>query len=524
MMMGMMPLLMALMIQGMGSDLLDYMPTAAYWKAKNVKPIETALLLELGQGERGDPEALISQLGSSAFRTRESATVKLRAMGRTALPALKKAAASDDVEISARARSIIKGMTGAEGGKAGDIRRLMAIRTLGEIKSKKALPVLQALTKSQQLFVADYATQAIALIKQVPYERSLVTTKQFDQDIACLPKGCALIAHTRGLGQIAGKPGGWMNKMGAAMALFEGPGDGRADMEQQMVRAILMVAEQIGNVRLDGFSVGVSGDVGDDTGFVAFIARGTFDAKAIRAVVQKQGSATETVNGIEFMGPEDEMRMAVLSNHRAVLLAGPDREHLPVAEIAAALKDNAPKLRAEKAVVALLNKVDRTSPAWAVVSMTKNFQQIPFFAPFDSGILTTRSEDDMMHVKLVATGKNAQALQQSVQTLQTGHQEMLREINEGMADGAAGDMFEMMKPGIDFIKSITFHIDGTTVTIKASIKGGAGSLMSMPMMWMGMMFSFRMGHVPEDVMVHDDNGLHQEIEIRDDAPAVIIGP
>jgi hypothetical protein len=60
-----------------------------------------------------DPAKLIEDLGSPRYRVRESATLKLRLMGETALPALKRAAGSDDPETARRADALHKQIAGA---------------------------------------------------------------------------------------------------------------------------------------------------------------------------------------------------------------------------------------------------------------------------------------------------------------------------------------------------------------------------------------------------------------------------
>lgn len=60
-------------------------------------------------GSIADPEALVVSLGSNSFQDREAASLALRKMGDPALPALRKAASSDDPEVAQRATAILKG-------------------------------------------------------------------------------------------------------------------------------------------------------------------------------------------------------------------------------------------------------------------------------------------------------------------------------------------------------------------------------------------------------------------------------
>ena len=119
-------------------------------------------------------------------------------MGPAALDALQRGANSDDPEAAQMARDLIKKASGSA--KTGDIRRLMAIRTLGERKEKSATALLKSLADSKDLFVADYANRALDQIdgkplKVIDHHADLVA------DLAMLPSTTGTIFQTTGLGQ-----------------------------------------------------------------------------------------------------------------------------------------------------------------------------------------------------------------------------------------------------------------------------------------------------------------------------------
>src|SRR5688500_8650147 len=89
--------LLVLMIRGGGNELLDYVPSEPYWRIKQVVPTVDHLAREL--------------------------------------------------------RDIKPDNTS----KASAIRRLMALRSLGEMKSPAAIVVIQPYLQSNEMFVADYA-------------------------------------------------------------------------------------------------------------------------------------------------------------------------------------------------------------------------------------------------------------------------------------------------------------------------------------------------------------------------------
>src|SRR5205085_9006267 len=149
---------------GASRDLLDYVPVEAYWEAKKVVVTPDVLLAELqpppAAGDLGD---LVGQLDAADAATRDAAAAKIRALGAAAVPTLQKEADSDDIGVARRARSLISEINAAT--KPARVRRLMAIRTPGERKERRALDLLKPLTDAQEPFVASYARRAVAQIE-----------------------------------------------------------------------------------------------------------------------------------------------------------------------------------------------------------------------------------------------------------------------------------------------------------------------------------------------------------------------
>jgi len=193
---GMMEMLMLLLSGGgWGNDLLDYLPTSAYWRAKGVEVSVERMTAELAVAEPADLAQLIRDLGADRHATREAASAKLRALGPVAIPALKKAAESDDPEVRTRAKELLEGLSG--GAQANAIRRLMAIRTLGELKKPEALAALRPLLEAKEPFVADYAARAIATIEGRAHERAAASREMLWRDLCLLPANCGIVAQLR---------------------------------------------------------------------------------------------------------------------------------------------------------------------------------------------------------------------------------------------------------------------------------------------------------------------------------------
>ena len=466
--------LMAVLMGGGGNDLLDYLPTDAYWKAKGVTVTVERLTGELATAEPADVPALIRDLGAKDFQAREAATRKLAALGPAAAPALKEAAESDDPEVRTRARNLLAKLGGSAQAKA--VRRLMAIRTLGELKKPEALAALRPLLASKELFVADYARQAIAAIEGKPYTRPEPPKDALWQDIALLPKRCGVVA------QAAMPPGGPVafDKLLKDTGKMFPPGRDVGQMLDQMTKMILMVAERIGNVRVHRVTLGVAEDVGGETGFAVIVVRGLYDAEAARAALRQLGMNSSKVDGAEVFSPEDKIRLIPCANDLFVFAGGPKEEQIPMAEVVAAIKSRSAQPALDPKMLALVKSLDISSPLWAVTRMSETYRRAPLLAPLDTLVLTSKlDQSGMLLLKLVARGKDAAGVQRATEQFKAGLKEALDEIKKEVA--RAG----FLKPIVAFLESVRVEGDGATATVTGKLKGTSAVLMAPMFLFMG---------------------------------------
>ena len=129
-----MMLLMALLTQGNGSDLLDYVQSQAYWSIQGVEVSVGSMRAQLAPVGADDVAGLVDDLTGSDEGKRQTAAARLRGLGALALPALRKAAAAaqGNPDKAAAVQNAMGGVLTKP--KAVADRRLIAIRTLGELK------------------------------------------------------------------------------------------------------------------------------------------------------------------------------------------------------------------------------------------------------------------------------------------------------------------------------------------------------------------------------------------------------
>jgi hypothetical protein len=146
-------ILLSLIGGGGGNHLLDYASTHSYWKSKGVVVSVQTMTSELKTSDPKDISELIAQLASPDGQVRAGASKKILQLGEAVLPQLEKAAETPDPEVAASVKTLIADISAAS--KVNAVRRLMAIRTLGELKKPESLPALRPRGLWKDIFVAE---------------------------------------------------------------------------------------------------------------------------------------------------------------------------------------------------------------------------------------------------------------------------------------------------------------------------------------------------------------------------------
>jgi len=389
--------LLAFLLGGGGSDLLDYIPPDAYWSQRQVRVSVESMAKELKPAAAADVSKLIDDLNSPDAPVREQASEKLAAAGAGALSGLREAAHSPSPQIAASAKGLIARIDAAN--RPASVRRLMAVKTLGELKNKAAIPILEPLLNSDEPFVADYAREAIDKIDGRPVLRRRHANLR--QDVWFLPDGC------RTIGQVLAPASGPTSIKDALKSVPVSPGQDRAAFEEELTHMLLQAADAVGNVRLDAISIGISGEIGPRSGYVVGIARGRFDARALADVLHKQQVPSNAVDGVEvFQPPGGESAVFFPSDDYAVAIGGPGGRDLPIQQFLDALKRQQTKLKAVAEMKKLIESAPADQPVWAVMKVTPTYAGAPVFAGFDTVQLTSTRTPKGIDLVFVGTGND----------------------------------------------------------------------------------------------------------------------
>jgi hypothetical protein len=400
--------MMMLLGGGSGTDLLDMVPSDAYWKAKDVDFTPASIMLELNSIKPDDTS------------------------------------------------------------KATAVRRLMAIRSLGEFKSPDAVSSLKAQLDSKDMFVADYAQRAIDVIEGNPTTASTsgVPPDRMKQDLYMLPEHCGVVAQER---MLPGK--GFDLKQLVISATQQSNNGGDApqpdNFKAEMTAGLITVAELTGNIRVEGVTLAVSDEIAQQKGFVVLYVRGKWDAEAVKAAIQTQFSQTTTEGEVEFLRPPGQTQgvgCAVVSDEFFAFVTAPSPNLNPLDEIGTAIKSGKGKFENSTDLVKVVDSIDTTQPLWAAMVVSDNYKQAPMLTAFDNLKLVGKPTEDGIQFEATGTGQDADAVKSAVD-------QMNNIMGEGRTEvGHAAGQNPMIQPFADFLNSIELKSDGTTATGTGTMK------------------------------------------------------
>lgn len=451
-----------------GNHLLDYIPSDYYWKSKNIEMTADTMLLQLQPPPPRDVSGLIASLASDNPDERVVAARKLQAIGGPALPQLQTASQSDDPGVATLATTLIGQINTAS--KPTAVRRLMAIRTLGEMKSTDALPMLAKLLASEQPMVGEYASRSIAQIQGKPLPRddtaSLAARRD---DLAILP------ADTGAAGQASADlddfPHNQLGKFMDSVKLPPRPvpkAGGQAFVMQnadnttareQLLHNLLQLAETSGDIRFDSVTFGVADRVGNNTGWGVIIFRGVYDSSALAAAMPAELKPHD-VNGYKVYGEQTNGDFAIIpaSDDRLIVMGGARPDILPIDSITTAIKAGKGNFADGAALNKVMKTIDTDSPIWAAVNINDSYRQAPVLGNLQTLTLVGTRSDKGMALKVTGIAATAQDAQAASGAL-SGGLAMIAGVlrNDATMGGGAADM-------ANFLAAVKCTSNTTTMT------------------------------------------------------------
>ncbi|MFP4106734.1 MAG: HEAT repeat domain-containing protein [Phycisphaerae bacterium] len=497
MMSGMMMMVLALGGASVPNEALDIVPAERYWKMQNVEMTEAEMVAVLKADDEKkdvpDISGLIKQLGAKSYKARQEAQRKIEACGPGVLPQVRPLLKSDDAEVASRAAEIIEKLAG--GADSRELRRLMAIRTLGNLKAKDHLPLLKKIAGSKDPFEAEYAKQAIAKIQDKEFTRPALSYKQRMAELKYLPENTGLIAQI----DLSGGPGEPVDfaQLKKSMANMGPGGNVEQQFEQgigEMLEHVLPVLATTGNARIDSVTIGVASDVGNRSGNAIVQFCGLYDPQKLADGIKQIGGnniAIGDYKGVRALIIErDDGYLLLPSNDRAVLVMGANKEFITrgADEALGLLKGKGKSALDNEKLVGMIKNVDSGSKKWVVLDMVDGLQkEAEKFGAFGTVVAQVRphpkkKDYQQIHVEAVprdaADKKCMEQVGQAVQELKTGLAQT-RQMMNMMAARMPG-----MKPLAELLDSVEIEQGEKKVTLTAEMKGGDANMLMMAPMWL----------------------------------------
>src|ERR1051325_912409 len=245
----------------------------------------------------------------------------------------------------------------------------------------------------------------------------------------------------------------------------------KAHLKSEVTKMVLMLAEQVGDVRLDCVTAALSSDLGDKTGFTILIANAQYDALAARAALRKLQIQSKNVGGVEVFSPDEHIALLLPSNDRVILLAGPSGDQLPIETTLAALKTGKGELSTVQDMTRLIESIDTRQPLWAVMKVTDSYRRASVLAPFDSITLVGQSNAGALDLHIEALGDNANAVKDAVGDVQRGVQQTLGQIKPMLG------LMPFLAPLGAALETVKCSSEGLKATLTASLKADTTLLM-----------------------------------------------
>ncbi|GAA5494659.1 hypothetical protein Rhal01_00822 [Rubritalea halochordaticola] len=388
-----------------GNEALDYVDTKSYWKEQGEQPAEEALIQEVSK------------------------------------PQVKEGAPA----------------------KASEIRKLMVIRTLGEMKSKVAVKALEQATKSEERFVAGYAKEALAAINGEKADYPKVDGGD-KKDMLIMPKDTGVFVHATMKSGPAQDIAKELKK-----ALPEQQQAGADMMLSGMQKGLITFLEKSGNIRIDTASVGVAQNVGDEAGWAVLSLRGEYDHAALRATILEMAGGDFNqvkIGGVDYLSPEDEVFFAPLSDEHFILMTGPGKEQLPLESMGKALAGEVKEVAMPKDLQDLIAKTEKKGNLWAAALVSGEMKKVPHLKEFKNLRMETAKDGEFTEVLVIGEGEQANKVQQALTAIEELHAEFVdkevAQMKEHMPPG--------MKPMADFIEGIEFRGRGDLAIVSGKLK------------------------------------------------------
>ena len=293
-------------IQNPPEDLLSLTETKTVLTQLNVDQSEDSLISLISgktapKADTSELDKAVKLLREGNFKERKSAKKVLNASGEENKAFFQKLSSDSDPEVSETAKAILqkfssKKQAAKQMGMTEDILKLLAIRRLTEMKSSKALEVINALKSSKNKDIAMEAERASALLQGNKPKR-LSRNEGTQKALKMLPRESGFIAALD-----LTEPSK-VSKLSDYLApMKKMPGMDMAKITGMFNQSLPMIIQKIGNPQIDSIVFVSSKELGVDnkTSWVGFIGIGRYNSSKVKGFLQEQNMKQGKANGVDY--------------------------------------------------------------------------------------------------------------------------------------------------------------------------------------------------------------------------------
>jgi hypothetical protein len=318
-------------LTGPPADYASIVSTQSALKMCQLEYKSEALLSYLKTGmneisEKGLKKAF-EQLGSSKAAERKAAAQILIKAGLKSIPYLKKGLSSSDPEIkdASKALSLQIQQSSSKKNAADFVKKLYAIRALGELKAGKAQGLLGIYSSSSNVSLAEEARQALAACGGPAYHRrtGLEAIKELQKMI---PSGAGF-AGVWDLERTSKKE--YLNFLTEVLAKDMGSGNPFTKFininKAKFLPAIQFGLNMTGNIRVDAVAAYLAADIGQNEGYLGFVVKGKFDSSRLYTLMAPMGFQEQEYRGVKILF-QHEISMSFIDDDTFIWAVGDNRQ------------------------------------------------------------------------------------------------------------------------------------------------------------------------------------------------------
>ncbi|HVS72951.1 MAG TPA: hypothetical protein VHQ47_16975, partial [Phycisphaerae bacterium] len=255
-----------------------------------------------------------------------------------------------------------------------------------------------------------------------------------------------------------------------ALAQPEGPGGGggggggRVSAAQRATAGVVTLADRIGDVRIDGMTIGISKDFDGDGGWLIAVIHGVYDPVTVRQVVgfeaAARGRIATKIDGVDAIALDEGYLLLPSPTEMVILYDDDGTTRLAHArEMVAALKKWKGDLPEAGVLGKMVEGVQEGAVAWGASVGNDAMKKTPMFSAFGEMTLRAVRQGQKVNFTISSEADDAEAAK-------LGRDSLMQQVKAAISDF---DNDTPLQPVAAMFRSIKVDLQGARATMTGSI-------------------------------------------------------